>query len=546
MAGVMLAMSILLLLALQNASPETTAPAAAPAAEAAAAVTDLDAHNFMGYPAQDAVSYGLAVEVHPDGTFSGSIRYHFRMLEDADAIYLDFVPSEDWKVEFHDMKAQVMEGNELKIERGQAKVRLSRPFPYEKGKEVFFSATFSGKPVHGLYRERNRHGTTYVFTDHFSTRGRHWLPLEDANTDRAAWSVSLSLPPGWEALGSGKWEAQDEAGRKFSGKTQADIPPSLFAFAAGPFTRVAEQGDDRLKPHYVFPQDVADSKQGLKHHAAWMALMEETFGPYQYAKYTTAQIPTRWGGVEYPGNVWLSQHIFRGRDHGMGTLAHEFAHMWFGDGVGYADWQDAWLAEGFATYFGPWLSDAVGESELGASMRGVRQRWRRAKNAHALPIRWGDYEDPDQMYGRASSNTYQKAAFMLHMLRHEIGDEAFFGGIRAWYLEHLNQAVDSASLQAAISKAAERDMSWFFAQWLDRPGAPTLSWKVEGETLHLEQSQDAEAFRLRIPVRWQEADGNTQEQVVEMSDKKATLSLGAGATAVQVDPEGVVLYMPAG
>lgn len=541
----MLAMSILLLLALQNASPETTAPAAAPAAEAAA-VTDLDTPNYLGYPAQDALSYGVAVEVHPDGTFSGSIRYHFRMLEDADAIYLDFVPSEDWKVEFHDMKAQVMEGNELKIERGEAKVRLSRPFPYEKGKDVFFSATFSGKPVHGLYRERNRHGTTYVFTDHFSTRGRHWLPLEDANTDRAAWKISLKIPPGWEALGSGWWDSLDEAGREYVGETQADIPPSLFAFAAGPFTRVAEAGDVRLVPHYIFPQDVSAAKEGLKHHGAWMALMEENFGPYQYAKYTTAQIPTRWGGVEYPGNVWLSQHIFRGRDHGMGTLAHEFAHMWFGDGVGYADWQDAWLAEGFASYFGPWLSDAVEESELGASMRGVRDRWRRAKNAHALPIRWAEYTDPDQMYGRASANTYQKGAFVLHMLRQEIGDAAFFGGIRTWYLDHLNQATDSASLVAAVSKAANRDMSWFFTQWLDRPGAPTLSWKVEGEVLHLTQSQDAEAFRLRIPVRWQEADGNTQEQVVEMSDKKATLSLGAGATAVQVDPEGVVLYMPAG
>lgn len=537
MAGVV-AMSILLLLFLQTAAPD-----AAPAPSASA--VDLDTPHYLGYPAQDAVSYSIGIEVLPDGTFAGTVRYHFRMLEDADAIYLDFVPSDEWKVEFHDMKAQVMEGNTLRVERGQAKVRLSRPFPYEKGKEVFFSATFSGKPVHGLYRERNRYGATYIFTDHFSTRGRHWLPLEDANTDRASWSVTLTVPPGWEALGSGDWQALNEQGTKYHGETKAEIPPSLFAFAAGPFTRVAEEGDARLHPHYIFPKDVAAAKEGLKHHAAWMALMEKTFGPYQYAKYTTAQIPTRWGGVEYPGNVWLSQHVFRGRDHGIGTLSHEFAHMWFGDGVGYADWQDAWLAEGFASYFGPWLADSVGEVDLAKAMRDVRQRWRRAKGAHSLPIRWTEYADPDQMYGRASANTYQKGALVLHMLRHQIGDKAFFAGISAWYRAHLNQATDSASLEAAMSEAAGSDLAWFFAQWLDRPGAPVLAWKLVEGQLQVEQTQESAAYRLPLEVTWQNAAGERQSRVLVMEGRSATLDLGPEASAVQLDPEALLLYMPA-
>jgi len=507
---------------------------------------DLDQPHYLGYPAQDAISYQVTLEVLADGSYRGEAEYRFLMLEEAPAIYLDLRADDAWQVAFHDVRAQRQEGDELSVTRGSQAVQLSRPHPYRKGQEVFFSATFSGTPPDGLYRDRNRYGATFVYTDHFSSRCRSWLPLEDANTDRASFTIDLTIPPGWTALGSGAWTQLDEEGRHYRGETKADIPPSLFAFAAGPFARVEEQGDSRLLPHFVFPQDVAAAKEGLQHHAAWMATMEKTFGPYQYAKFTTAQIPTRWGGVEYPGNVWLAQTIYRGRDRGVGTLSHEFAHMWFGDGVGYADWQDAWLSEGFASYFGPWLRASTGGPTLEEAMREVRTMWRRSRRAHALPIRWSGYADPDQMYGAAAPNTYQKGAYVLRMLRATIGDEAFFSGIAAWYQGNLNQAVDSASLEAAMSKAADQDLAWFFAQWLDRPGAPVLKGTLEGETYRIEQLQEGDPFRLQVQVAWTDSEGNKQRALVPMTTAKASLEVGPGAKNLRLDPDAELLYIAAG
>lgn len=509
------------------------------------AEVDLDQPHYLGYPAQDALQVAVTLEVAADGSFRGEAQYRFRMLEEAEAIYLDHTAAEEWTVKFQPGPHPRGGDPTMTVTRGAAKVRLARADPFLKDEEVNFSATFSGTPAAGLYRDRNRYGATFIYTDHFAARARGWLPLEDANTDRAQFTIELRLPPGWDALGSGDWQQLDEEGRHYRGTTQADIPPSLVAFAAGPFARVPEAGDPRLVAHYVFPQDAEAAAEVLIHHAAWMETMESTFGPYQYAKYTTAQIPTRWGGVEYPGNVWLSQTIFRGRDRGLGTLAHEFAHMWFGDAVGYADWQDAWLSEGFASYFGPWLQENIGGTPVGEHMRGTRDRWRRSKRAHAMPIRWTGWGEPDRMFGVASPNTYSKGALVLHMLRHEVGDDAFFDGIKAWYLAHLNQGVDSASLQAALEATAGRELAWFFSQWLDRPGAPVLGMDFADGELTLRQVQEGEAYRLPVEVAWTDAAGEEQRRTLDMDARVLRTILPEGASSPKLDPDAKLLYLAA-
>ncbi len=499
---------------------------------------------YSGYPQQDALSYQVELWVLSTGGYRGTVQYRFRAVEDCQSIVLDAQTGEDWQMTFFDKDGKVW--TDL---RSAHAIVLPLSEPLAVGGEISFSMQFSGEPADGLYRDRNRYGATYLYTDHFTSRARGWLPCEDANADRAHFEITLHVPPGWDAVGSGAWkectqEEGGELGKSFFGSTQSDIPPGLFTFAAGPFLRLPEDGDARFRPHYVFPQDMEKASKAYGHHAAWMQTMERTFGPYLYAKFTTVQIPTRWGGMEYPGNVWLAQNIFDYPGHGVGTLAHEFVHMWFGDGVGYAQWEDAWLSEGFASYLGPWLHAQVGGESLTDAMLGARQRWLQSKRAQRYPILWTEYHKPDDFFGRVAANTYQKGAWVLHMLRQELGDKVFFAGLRHYYQKYQGQAVQTPAFQASMEDVSGEDLAWFFEQWLEWPGAPELQLEDRAGQLVLTQLQEGRPYRFSLRVAWTDAHGLPQSQVFPIHQRQTVLPIGEDTKDWTLDPQVELLFIP--
>ncbi|MBC8369739.1 MAG: hypothetical protein H8E25_07055 [Planctomycetes bacterium] len=497
--------------------------------------------NYADYPGQDAIAYDIKLDILPSGKVQGRIEYHFKALEKLAIIYLDRTAHADYQVSFIDL-----DGNPAKVESTPYQYQIMLPFIASPGDDIFFYADFSGWPADGLYRERNYRGDTFFFSDGFPSRTRAWLPCEDSNADRAQFSLELSAPAGWSAIGSGAWQTEkNENGSTVSrGQTQSPIPPSLFAFAAGPFARVAEDGDERFLPHFVFPQDAEVAAKYLIHHATWMAWMEETFGEYLYAKFTTVQIPTRWGGMEYPGNVWLAQKIFQYSGGGVGTMAHEFAHMWFGDGVGYARWQDAWLSEGFASYFGPILHELIGETKLKDEMRSSRSRWLRSKVAHKKPIVDEGFKSSEDFFGRYSANTYQKAAWVLHMLRTEVGDKNFFDSIRNYYQSNKSQAVVSQRLIDSFNKTCATDLTWFFDQWLRKPGCPRLTINMSDDGSEISVSQEVTDFKFNLNLRYTNSAAEVVDLVVKMQGKGTELfKIGMGSHSLKIDPEVQLLFI---
>lgn len=496
---------------------------------------------WIGYPSQDALRYEieLAADFGPP-RLSGSARIVVRLAEPAAALRLDLRAGPEWSVHFEDEHGAPLE---TAFSEHQAVVQLGRTAA--AGEEVAVVARLAGVPDRGLEFARARDGELFLVADPFGTNTRHWLPCEDFVGDRAAWRLTLRVPRGMEAIGAGDWRettGADDAERSYVGETRADLPPTLFAFAAGPWARVEEDGDPRLRPHFVYAADVEDARAGLGHHAEWMRAMEETFGPYAWEKYTTAQVPTRWGGVEYPGNVWLMENLYRGGDHGVGTLAHEFAHMWFGDGVGYAAWEHAWISEGFASYFGPWLHERSGGLPLATHLAGARRAWLRDARARRRPVVWKEYPFPDALFQTNASNTYQKGSWVLHMLRDEVGDEAFFGGVAAWYRAHAGSVTDSDSLRVAMEEASGRELGWFFAQWLERPNCPVLELETNAEGVSVLQVQEGDPYRFRLGLAWSDAAGARQSTVVTVTETRTEIPLGAGWSTLEIDPDAKLLH----
>lgn len=497
--------------------------------------------TWTGIPQQDALRYDLEFEADfAQRRLRGQASITVQVTEAVDALRFDFAGGEQWQTDFQDA-----DGKDLAEKFGAHEVVVPLGRTAAAGEKVTVRVQFAGVPAYGLVFDDNRYGAPFLVADPFGTQTRGWLPCEDFVGDRAAWRILLRVPREMDAIGAGDWREVTQEGdalRSFLGETRADLPPTLFAFAAGPWARVPEEGDARLRPHFVYAQDVEAARRGLGHHAQWMGTMERTFGPYHWEKFTTAQLPTRWGGVEYPGNVWLMESLYDGGDHGVGTLAHEFVHMWFGDAVGYARWEHAWLSEGFASYFGPWLHEQSGGLPLKSVMSGARQAWLRAGRARLRPVVWTEYPFPDDLFMSSASNTYQKGSWVLHMLRDEVGDEAFFGGIAAWYQAHRGQPTVSDTLRAAMEKAAGRDLGWFFSQWLERPNCPALKWTRTETGVRIEQVQQAEPFRFPLTVAWKDADRQPQRVRVQVSERSVDVPLPAGASDVTLDPDVVLLF----
>lgn len=511
--------------------------------------------TFAGFSAQDALSYRIFLVADPreDVALVGCCEYRFRAVAPLEGIDLHSSAGADWRLAFHDA-----DGRPLATERSGAGIRVLLGRPLGAGEETVFHATFSGDPPDGLYRRPNRYGDPVVFTDHFSSRARGWLPCEDHPSDRAAFTVELLYPAGFESIGSGAWASRESFDapaccgvarpdgegewQVAGGATRSDLPTYMLSFAVGRYARVAEDGDPRLVPHFVWRQDLARARRGLRHHADWMAAMEGMFGPYVYAKYCVVQVPTRWGGMENAGNTWIMESLFDGRDAGVSTLAHEFAHQWFGDAVGYGDWAEAWLSEGFASYFGPWLDARTGGPPLERVMAQTRRAWLASPVGRERPIRWSGFDEPDELFGSSAINTYQKGAWVLHMLRLEVGDEAFFAGIADFYRGHVGQALGTAELQAALERASGRELGWFFAQWLDRPGCPELEIEWREDSVVVRQRQEQGPCRFLLPLQWVDAAGATQDVAARIEADETLIPIEPGYRAPVVDPRVELLF----
>ena len=488
--------------------------------------------EHVGFAEQDALSYVVDLEVDvSNSTARVRVMYQFRAVEELSIIRLHGASAEDWRIRFE------MDGEELvatETESGVLHVQL--PDVAAKGQLVEFEALLSGTPPDGLYFGESRYQEPILFTDHFSSRARAWMPCEDHPSDRAAFSVTLSGIEDWEVIASGLDEDGDG-----TWETTTDLPTYMFAFAAGPYQRLVEEGDERFIPHFVYRRDKPKARLALKHHAEWMDTMEATFGPYAWEKYCVVQVPTRWGGMENAGITWLMERIFDGPTRGVGTLAHEFVHMWFGNAAGYGEWHEAWLSEGFATYFGPWLYETTGGPPLNRAMEGSRRRWLRSDAGKTRPIRWKNFSEPDEFFGSSAPNTYQKGAWVLHMLRTELGDEVFFAGVGEYYRSVQPGMAITSDLRRAMERASGRDLAWFFRQWLDAPDCPHLSVTWNADSVVVRQHQD-NLYRFRLPLSWVNHEGQRVKHWVEVREAEMTFPIEGAYSAPVVDPDVELLY----
>jgi len=206
-------------------------------------------------------------------------------------------------------------------------------------------------------------------------------------------------------------------------------------------------------------------------------------------------------------------------------LAHELAHQWWGQAVGWSNYHEQWLSEGFAQYFAAlYAQHHHGDETFAAVLRHMR-RWSIEQSAQGpvyLGNRLGHLRGESRVF---RALVYNKGGVVLHMLRRLIGDEAFFRGIRRFYAESRFEKASTDQLRVAMEREAGRPLERFFDRWIYGSTLPrvSFSYRVEstagGQELVLHFEQSGELFDLPVTVTLQYADRRSVDVVVPVTDQ---------------------------
>jgi len=277
-----------------------------------------------------------------------------------------------------------------------------------------------------------------------------------------------------------------------------------------------------------------------------LAFFMEAIGPYPYEKLANVQSKTRYGGMENASNIfYFEQSVTGGQDH-IDLIAHEVAHQWFGNSVTEGNWHHIWLSEGFATYGANlYMEHAYGRDEMAMRLISERQQVLVFGKRSPRPIVDTTVTDWNNLL---NPNSYQKAGWVLHMLRRQVGEVAFWKGLRQYYATYKNENALTADFQAVMEKVSGMELDDFFQQWLYQPGLPEIEveWSYENNelTLDIRQVQSGEAFDFSLDVLAESQDREEQTWTIEIDRSQQSFSLPCRVKPERIwlDPDTWLLF----
>lgn len=223
-------------------------------------------------------------------------------------------------------------------------------------------------------------------------------------------------------------------------------------------------------------------------------------------------------------------------------VAHELAHQWWGQAVGWKNYHEQWLSEGFAQYFAALYAERErGPDQFAAVLRQMR-RWAIEVSPQGpvyLGYRLGHLKADPRVF---RALVYNKGAMVLHMLRRLMGDERFFAGLRDFYATWRYSKAGTDDFRLTMEKAGGQPLERFFERWIHGAAIPTVrfSSRTEGGVLHVRFDQRGDVFDIPITVTILYADGASQNVVIKVAAAtvEEAIPLKGAVRAVEVNKDG--------
>ncbi|MBI2925472.1 MAG: HEAT repeat domain-containing protein [Verrucomicrobia bacterium] len=434
------------------------------------------------------------------------------------------------------------------------------PVPVDRETKV--TITYRCQPDQGIYFRTPELGykpeDAHLFTQGEDVLVRHWIPCHDAPNEKFTSEITCRVPEGMTVLANGRLvsEEKDAATGLVAVRWLQDKPhvAYLISLVAGYFKKVEDRYNDLPLAFYTPTSQINEAMNSFRDTKDMMGFFEREIGvPYPWAKYyqvcvqdfvaggmENTSITTLTDGTLFPTeteNIRSSQ----------GLVAHELAHQWFGDLVTCKDWSHAWLNEGFATYYDA-LYDGYKNGrdsmlyQMYHNARGFIDR-RAEDDSRATVTR--KYDKPGDLFGYL---IYPKGAWILHMLRAQLGEDLYRRCIRTYLERHQFGTVETEHLVAVVEELSGCSWDQFFDQWAYHAHHPELeasySWdeKTKLAKLTVKQTQkvsdDIVLFNFPLKVRFKGKAGNVDRQVtVKEKEEDFYFPLDVAPESVRLDPD---------
>ena len=352
------------------------------------------------------------------------------------------------------------------------------------GAETTVTVKYSAQPEHGLYfripEMGYKNGDTQVWSQGEAELHRFWFPSYDYPNERFTSEVICHAPKGMEVVSNGSLKSQNpEVNGLVTWHWLQDKPHVnyLIALACGHFHKLEDKAGKLPLALLVPPSLSAQAAGAFADTRKIIEFYQKEIGvPFAWDKYYQVYcLDFLAGGMENTSCTFeAADMLFNADTEDLRTLhrldAHETAHQWFGDLVTCRDWAHLWLNEGFASYY----TILYEEQKLGLDAMKY-SLWLEAQDVFQSndmrPIVWRDYGDPMQQF---DSRAYPKGAWVLHMLRSQLGADLYRQCIKTYLERHRNGIVSTDDLQDVVEEISGLSFDQFFDQWLHHGGVPEL------------------------------------------------------------------------
>ena len=400
---------------------------------------------------------------------------------------------------------------------------------------------------------------TMLWTQGETQHSSKWFPTIDRPNERLTHDIWLTVPDSMVSISNGRLLKQESLGngmRKDHWKMDLPHAPYLVAIAVSDFAKVTASHGDLPLGYYVEKGFEKGAAKVFASTPEMISNFEKRLGvPFPWQKYDQIVVRDFVSGAmeNTTASIFMEELLLDEREaldsEWDYIIAHELFHQWFGDLVTAESWSNLTLNEAFANYSEYlWNEKRYGQDHADLKLVVEKEGYLAEADAEPKELIRFNYADAEDLF---DAHSYNKGGLVLHMLRRELGDAAFFKGLNLYLTQHAFQAVEAHDLRLAMERVSGRDLNWFFNQWFFAKGHPELKVEVdysqpENLLLRFSQVQDLNetpVFQLPITISWYEGEVRKTKIVqVTKEEQELVLENGSPVSLVYVN-EGQEILM---
>jgi len=461
----------------------------------------------------DVLHYILDIEIDPDNQWlGGSNTMQVNVLTDNVSLFQVQIS------DTFDIPSITANGTEVfwtRLDYMTIEIILDRT--YNTGEQFDLVVTYSGYPVSqgrwGSIEYKQHNGTWIVQTLSEPWFANSWWPSKDDNYDKATADQYYTVPNWMIVASNGVLESVDDVGGdrlRYHWHTDYQMVVYLYSFATTNYETFSDtfnyDGYSMPCEFFLYPEsNNSSNRNAMLRSVDMLATFSDLYGLYPFINEKYGIYQFGWGGgMEH--QTMTGQGSF-----GESLTAHELAHQWWGDMITCATWHDIWLNEGFATYSEAiWYEFRYGQNPQ-AYLNAIYNR---------KPTQFSDsvyvYDTSSETRIFSSNYSYRMGAWVLHMLRHILGDDLFFDGLATYRNAYEYDSATTDDFQAVLEGVCGRDLDWFFDTQVYSAGAPEYrtTWQqfeINDQNyveLYIHQTQNGEYPIFPMPIDIVTVTGN--------------------------------------